>query len=223
MALHVSIKLCVIGLVIASLITAFTAPPAPPVTLNLELSPSAELLPKAKPAASRPTPRSGPVEQPRFTLRATGYNSYVNQTDASPHVTSIGVKTHFGIIAVSRDLLSRDIPYGSLVRLVDLGGFYGGRGSGKFQKMLDAQGLFEVADTLNPRKREQIDVWFPKLSQARDWGVRRVGLEVARYGWDGPTFKAGDTSGLAFAPRFGAMTASGPENPLEHSQGMAAR
>ena len=122
----------------------------------------------------------------RFSLKATGYNSLESQTDSTPEITATGAKTKFGVIAVSRDLLSDDIPYGSLVKIKDLGNYYNGRGAGRFQDILDDQGYFIVEDTMHQRKRQQIDVWFPKKSQALRWGIRQVELEVVRYGRNGP-------------------------------------
>jgi 3D (Asp-Asp-Asp) domain-containing protein len=122
---------------------------------------------------------------PTFTLRATAYNSEEGQTDATPFITATGATTAFGIIAASRDMLEH-IPYGSLVRLKDMGNYRSGRGEGKYQELLDTQGLFIVEDTMHPRKLEQIDVWFPHRSEALTWGVRKVELEVVRVGRDGP-------------------------------------
>src|SRR5690606_4071852 len=93
----------------------------------------------------------GPSANPTATLRATGYNSHVSQTDSTPFITSTAARTRFGIVAVSRDLLSTDLPYGSLVRLRDLGSYYTGRGAGAFQSLLDQQGLFIVEDTMHAR------------------------------------------------------------------------
>jgi len=120
-----------------------------------------------------------------LTLRATGYNSLPEQTSGNPHVTATGAQTQFGIIAASRDLIGSDLPYGSLVRIRDGGGFGNGRGAGTFQELLDGHGLFIVEDTMHIRKTEQIDVWFPELSTALSWGVREVELEVIRHGRDG--------------------------------------
>jgi len=89
-------------------------------------------------------------------------------------------------VAVSRDLLGSSLPYGSLVRLKDLGSYYTGRGAGAFQALLDSQGLFIVEDTMHARKTQQIDVWFPEYSTAISWGVRKVEVEVVRYGRNGP-------------------------------------
>jgi len=126
--------------------------------------------------------------RPRFVLRATAYNSEAAQTDSTPFVTATGAATAPGVIAVSRDLLDRHIPYGSLVRLRDLGTYRGNYSPGAFQGVLEAQDLFIVEDTLHRRKTQQIDIWFETLEEALAWGVRQVELEVVRYGREGPTF-----------------------------------
>lgn len=193
MALHISSKLCAIGIVIAALITAFSTSPAPePDVFSLKIEPTVEVLSEARliPAVAVSSSPVGPKANPSFTLRATAYNSHVGQTDATPHITATGAQTNFGIVAVSRDLLGDEIPYGSLVRIKDLGSFNSGRGYGKFQSMLNEQGLFIVEDTMHPRKEQQIDVWFASQSKALSWGVRQVKVEVIRYGREGPVLRA---------------------------------
>ncbi len=114
-----------------------------------------------------------------LTVRSTGYNSLSAQTDRTPHVTATGARTRFGIIAVSRDLL-RTIPYGSRVRLEDMGSWSGG-GRGKYDAMLSEM-VFVVEDTMHPRKSGTIDVWFPARRQAIQWGVRRLKVTVLQLG-----------------------------------------
>jgi len=176
----------VVALVIAQTL-AFSAPKdAPPEpVVDLEFVPHVEV--RATPRAVEPTPWvvAGPVANPVFTVRATAYNSLESQTDAQPFITATGTRTRWGIIAVSRDLLASDLPYGSLVRLRDLGGYHGGRGAGAYQALLDAN-LFVVEDTMHPRKQDQIDLWFADHASALAWGVRRLEVEVVRYGRDGP-------------------------------------
>ncbi|HZJ10479.1 MAG TPA: hypothetical protein VFD39_12340 [Trueperaceae bacterium] len=187
MALHVSGKLVALGLVITALITAFSAPRQELVEpVPLALSPTATVLDTAVQSERLFSVKVGPAANPRYTLRATGYNSAVNQTDSTPFVTSTGARTKFGIVAVSRDLLGDEFPYGSLVRLRDLGSYYTGRGAGAFQSTLDSQGLFIVEDTMHARKSQQLDVWFPEYSTAIQWGVRRIEVELVRYGRYGP-------------------------------------
>ncbi|HEX7004220.1 MAG TPA: hypothetical protein VF168_08525 [Trueperaceae bacterium] len=185
MAFHISGKLCVLGVVLAALITAFSVPT--PEGIPLQVTPQVTLLETPRELVGKVSPVPlGPVANPRFVLRATAYNSLANQTDSTPHITATGAQTRFGIVAVSRDVLAEDIPYGSLIRIRDLGNYYTGRGAGRYQNLLDEQGLFIVEDTMHPRKRDQVDVWFPAYRAAKDWGVRRVEVEVIRYGRHGP-------------------------------------
>jgi 3D (Asp-Asp-Asp) domain-containing protein len=114
-----------------------------------------------------------------LTVRSTGYNSLTSQTDRTPHVTATGARTRFGIIAVSRDLL-RTLPYGSRVRLEDMGSWSGG-GRGKYNTMLSDM-VFVVEDTMHPRKSGTVDVWFPARRQAIQWGVRRLRVTVLQLG-----------------------------------------
>jgi 3D (Asp-Asp-Asp) domain-containing protein len=120
--------------------------------------------------------RSGPS----FFLKSTGYNSAVNQTDSSPRVTATGARTRFGVIALSRDML-RSIPYGSQVRLEDMGALGSGAGRGRFDGMLRGV-VFIVEDTMNKRITRTVDVWFHSRSTALRWGKRQVKLTILRYG-----------------------------------------
>ena len=115
-----------------------------------------------------------------LTVRSTAYNSIPNQTDSSPFHTATGARTRYGIIALSRDLLRR-IPYGSRVRLQDIGAWSSGRGSGKYNAMLKDT-IFVVEDTMHPRKNGTVDVWLPARRQAMQWGVRRLNLQVVQVG-----------------------------------------
>ena len=184
MALHISGKLCVIGLVLASLITAFSVPPESDAELDIAITPTVNVVEQARGVGAQAS--LGPVANPVLQVKATGYNSLVGQTDSTPHITSTGETTRFGIIAVSRDLLGDELPYGSLVRIKEFGSYYNGRGAGRYQSLLDEQGLFIVEDTMHPRKQNQIDVWFPRLSDALNWGVRQAEVEIIRYGREGP-------------------------------------
>ena len=187
MSLHVSGKLLAIGLVCAALVTAFRLPSKPidlsilptlkvAKTVNVRMVPGIEI--RDTIAITQP---QGASSSPSYILKATGYNSHASQTDSTPDITATGTTTAFGIIAASRDLLDDEIPYGSLVRIRDLGNYQSGRGAGNFQDLLN-ETLFIVEDTMHPRKVDQVDIWFPQLSQALNWGVRRVEVEVVRFG-----------------------------------------
>jgi 3D (Asp-Asp-Asp) domain-containing protein len=172
------------------LITAFASQQG--VGIDLSVHPEVEVLPASKARFLRAEvdgEEHGPL-RPRYTLKATAYNSVPEQTNSQPFITATGASTRFGIIAVSRDLLPRHIPYGSLVRIYDLGNYHDGRGYGKYQALLDGHGYFIVEDTMHMRKQEQIDLWFATVPEALEWGVRRVEVEVVRYGREGPLLEA---------------------------------
>lgn len=233
MSKHISIKLSVIGLTLSALITAFVNPAelatrrvdavtrasyyiADYMSDEVPLAIIPEVVVREVPRKARSSLVTavpyGPhlAVHPTFRVRATGYNSLAAQTDSTPFITATGTRTRLGVIAVSRDLLAEDIPYGSLVRLRDLGNYHDGRGFGKHQDFLDSQDIFIVEDTLHWRKRNQIDVWFPHLSQALEWGVRQVELELVRYGHEGERFAEVDElpEGVVLTPRFVARPAS---------------
>jgi 3D (Asp-Asp-Asp) domain-containing protein len=188
-----------LGLIAFALITAFSAPREPLV--NVTVRPTVEIVDRVVELGVTPTlsvlddprvvvdhvePLHGPTANPALTVRATAYNSLASQTDAQPFITATGARTEWGIIAVSRDLLREDLPYGSLVRLRDLGGFHSGRGADAYHALLDGT-LFVVEDTMHARKVNQIDLWFADYASAVNWGVRRLEVEVVRYGRNGPT------------------------------------
>ncbi len=216
MVLHINKKIMVVALVLAVLITVFGNPQ---IKAKASISASKNIVKEAQnteivdstvelirsidqESAVDPEPAmEQAMAEPEdiakspdihFSLKATGYNSLASQTDSTPFITATGARTKFGVIAVSRDLLSEDIPYGSLVRIKDLGNYYNGRGAGKFQSVLDKQELFIVEDTMHKRKKQQIDVWFPRKTDALNWGVRQVEIEVVRYGRSGPILSAAE-------------------------------
>jgi 3D (Asp-Asp-Asp) domain-containing protein len=177
----------IVALLVAQTV-AFSAPkpaPAEPV-VALALTVSVEVLPEARVLEPEARVAEGPVANPVFSVRGTAYNSMVSQTNDQPFITATGQRTGWGIVAVSRDLLGGDLPYGTLVRLRDLGNYHNGRGAGAYQDLLD-ETVFVVEDTMHPRKRNQIDLWFADYGSALAWGVRHLEVEVVRYGRDGPT------------------------------------
>ena len=211
MTFRTVLRCAALGVIAGALITAFR--PAQEVDITAAASVKVKRFVKlhAAPAVNvlgepraHDFERHGPPAKPSFVLRATGYNSLESQTDDTPFITAIGSQTRPGIVAISRDLLGGSIPYGSLVRLKDLGGYYGG-GYGTFQDKLDAQGLFIVEDTLHRRKTQQVDVWFETYDEAIQWGIRKVEVELVRYGWDGPTLDHPEVAAISTVP---VLTAS---------------
>ncbi|MFN3179860.1 MAG: 3D domain-containing protein [Thermus sp.] len=113
-----------------------------------------------------------------MVLEATAYTSSVRETDSTPFITATGMRTRLGVLAVSPDLL-KVLPFGTKVRLKDLGSVYG-RGRGQFDYLFRDR-IFVVADVMHPRMREKVDVWLPDRATALRFGRRVVSLEVVEY------------------------------------------
>lgn len=97
-------------------------------------------------------------------LTATGYSSSVIETDNTPFITASNTRTRTGIVAMSRDMLRRynpDAPFsfGDVVHITGVGDFV-------------------VEDSMNPRWRRRVDVWFPSRTAAFQFGRRRVILRA---------------------------------------------
>ena len=207
--LHISRKLSVIGLAVAALIVGIGASQEKQAELearqimNLAIQPSVVVLDAPRNLEAPQVMVYGPDASPSFTFRATGYNSLEAQTDSTPNITATGERTRFGIIAVSRDLLDAELPYGSLVRIKDLGHYQNGRNAGQFQQMLDEQDVFIVEDTMHAHKRQQVDVWFPGYDTAINWGVREIEVELVRHSRDGYEVRTPTRSNFSGTASFG--------------------
>ena len=91
---------------------------------------------------------------------ATGYSSSVRETDSTPFITAHNTATRTGIMAMSRDLLTRYTPgapftFGDRVHVTGLGDFL-------------------VEDSMNARWNNRIDLWFPSRLEALRFGVNEV-------------------------------------------------
>jgi|GEM_PF-1737001 len=78
-------------------------------------------------------------------------------------VTATGIRARHGIIAAD----PRVLPIGSVVRIH----------AGKYS------GIYTVLDTGASVKGRKIDVHFPEVKDAREFGRRKVKVQVLRYGW----------------------------------------
>ncbi len=115
-------------------------------------------------------------------LTATGYSSSVRETDSTPFITASNTRTRTGIVAMSRDLLRRYNPeapfaFGDVVHISGLGDFV-------------------VEDSMHPRWRRRVDVWFPSRSEAVRFGRRRV---IVRSRRDVAAMRTGFGRSLALA------------------------
>ena len=98
---------------------------------------------------------------PTFEVEMTAYTSVASQTDATPNLTASGAEAGPGTAAASRDLLER-LPYGSQVEVVAV--------SGEGCSGWVPETPLTVADTMNARTKNHLDVWLATEEQARNWG-----------------------------------------------------
>lgn len=92
----------------------------------------------------------------RFWVIVTGYSSDPLETDNTPFITASGTFVREGIIAANF------LPFGTKVRIPSLFG----------------NEIFVVEDRMNPRKKYQVDVWFPTKEEAIHFGAHRTYIEV---------------------------------------------
>ena len=91
-----------------------------------------------------------------YHVTATAYSSTPDQTDDSPFITASGTYVRDGIVAANF------LPLGTLIKIPDL---YGDK-------------IFIVEDRMNRRYVYNIDIWFPERSHAKNFGVKKVKIEV---------------------------------------------
>lgn len=87
---------------------------------------------------------------------ATAYSSTPDQTDDSPFITASGTKVHDGIVAANF------LPLGTKIKIPEI---YGDK-------------VFVVEDRMNRRYWQKIDIWFPTRSEALDFGIQKVKIQL---------------------------------------------
>jgi 3D (Asp-Asp-Asp) domain-containing protein len=100
--------------------------------------------------------KSQPVAKKTMTITVTAYSSTVDQCGADPFTTASGTKVHDGTLAANF------LPIGTKVRLPDQ---FGSK-------------IFTVEDRMAARFSNRADIWMPTREAAKQWGVRRVRIEI---------------------------------------------
>lgn len=86
----------------------------------------------------------------------TAYSSTIAQTDDTPFITASGAFVREGIVAANF------LPMGTKIKIPDL---YGDK-------------VFVVEDRMHPRKKYQVDIWFPDYWDALNFGAQYSTIEV---------------------------------------------
>lgn len=91
-----------------------------------------------------------------MVVLATAYSSTPDQTDDTPFVTAWNTRVRDGIIAANF------LPFGTEIRIPEIFG----------------DKIFVVEDRMHQRYFYRVDVWFPERSLAKEFGVKKVTIEV---------------------------------------------
>jgi len=88
----------------------------------------------------------------------TAYSSSPNETDEDPYITASGEWVQDGIVAANF------LPFGTELKIPEI---YGNR-------------IFVVKDRMHPRKRYQVDIWFPSKAGAIEFGAHYTYIELVK-------------------------------------------
>ncbi len=95
---------------------------------------------------------------PSYTISVptSAYNSLPGQTDSTPFITASGSTTRHGVLAANF------LPIGTRVTIPEI---YGDQ-------------VFIVEDRMNSRYTYRVDIWMEHLSDARQFGVKTVTMNI---------------------------------------------
>lgn len=94
---------------------------------------------------------------PAFSVRLTGYNAVSWQTDDTPLITASGATSNPEVVAARSRDLADVLPFGAVVAIT---GSSDAQGSCGFRAVSKLIGYRVIADTMNARMRDHIDVLF---------------------------------------------------------------
>lgn len=101
--------------------------------------------------------RAGDAEPRRVIyVTVTAYSSTPDQTDDSPFITANGSWVHEGTLAANF------LPFGTKIKLPDYSG----------------DKTYVVEDRMNQRYTYRADVWMPTREAAKQFGVRKLKMEI---------------------------------------------
>jgi 3D (Asp-Asp-Asp) domain-containing protein len=90
-----------------------------------------------------------------YEVKLTGYNAVVGQTDSDPNTTASGIASNHEVIAARSQDLAKELPFGTVVLFSRVGQDTPGC---NFHKVEDQIGYRVVADTMNARWENRMDV-----------------------------------------------------------------
>lgn len=90
-----------------------------------------------------------------YEVKLTGYNAVPSQTDDDPTITASGLRSNHEVIAARSQDLAQELPFGTVVLFTREGA---DTPNCRFSKVEDQIGYRVVADTMNARWENRMDV-----------------------------------------------------------------
>lgn len=118
-----------------------------------------------------------PVEPitPSYTVAMTAYNAVPEQTDGDPHITASGAFSNPEIVAARSVDLAADLPFGTVIQITAASST---PGCG-IDAVGDRIGYRVIADSMNARMKNKIDILFDEHRTARTFGIcKEVDIKV---------------------------------------------
>ncbi len=92
---------------------------------------------------------------PTYSVSMTAYNALPEQTDSDPFTTASGAYSNPEVVVARSVDLAKDLPFGTIIEISAPEKKSNGCG---YEFAADQIGLRVVADSMHPRKRNQVDV-----------------------------------------------------------------
>ena len=107
---------------------------------------------------------------PTYILTLTGYNAVPAQTDDTPFITASGAYTNPEVVAARSQDLRDELPFGTIIA-IDGPTDMKASGTCGYKAVGSAVGYRVIADTMNARYTQYVDVVFKTVSAAITLGV----------------------------------------------------
>lgn len=120
-------------------------------------------------------------DYPTYTVSMTGYNAVPEQTDSDPFTTASGAYSNPEVVAARSVDLKETLPFGTVIEIVAHND--NSNPNCGFSVVEEHLGLRVVADSMHPRKRNQIDVLLPNektIFANKRWVNPAVALGVCK-------------------------------------------
>ncbi len=107
-----------------------------------------------------PTQVSAPTapKEPTYSVAMTGYNAVSAQTDGDPFITASGSFSNPEVVAARSQDLAKELPFGTIIKISGPVSLQKNCG---FTVVSNSIGYRVIADTMNKKFTDRVDVLFP--------------------------------------------------------------